>query len=126
MHHASTAQTGAATELGAGQLEVFPDHPQQRRCRRRIGRRRLAVPCECDGHGFPPLKYVAPREPTNRPVRSSPPAFLRASPYVSAALTRAGLSGRSRMRLPVALAKALATAATAGACEPSPAPSERS
>src|SRR5262249_61679551 len=42
-----------------------------------------------------------------------------------AALTRAAWSGRSRMRLPVALATALATAATAGADAPSPQPSRR-
>src|SRR5215831_11951815 len=72
------------------------------------------------------LENKPPREVANRTVRPSLLAFLPASTYVSAALTRAGLSGRSRMRLPVALAKALATAATAGPCEPSPAPSGRS
>src|SRR5260221_721588 len=42
------------------------------------------------------------------------------------AVTRVGLSGRSRMRLPVAFATALTTAAAAGPSEASPAPSERS
>src|SRR5262245_35536552 len=76
VHHAGTAQTGATTELGAGQLEVFPDHPQQRRCRRRIGRRRLAVHSEVDGHGFL-LEITARREVANRTVRSSLSSALR-------------------------------------------------
>src|SRR5262245_1141048 len=51
VHRAGTAQPGAAAELGACELEAFPDHPQQRRCRRRVGGRRLAVHSEVDGHG---------------------------------------------------------------------------
>src|SRR5262249_12713605 len=43
---------------------------------------------------------------------------------LSAAFTRSRVSGSSRIRLPVALAKAFAIAATAGPCEPSPAPSD--
>src|SRR6266511_1420022 len=43
-----------AAEFGAGKLEVLPDHPQQRRGRRRITRRRLAVHSEVDGHACPP------------------------------------------------------------------------
>src|SRR6516225_519196 len=42
----------------------------------------------------------------------------------SAAFTRSRVSGSSRMRLPVALAKAFTIAATAGPCDPSPAPSD--
>ena len=31
MHHAGAAEADAAAELGAGELELFPEHPQQRR-----------------------------------------------------------------------------------------------
>ena len=59
MHHAGAAQAGAAAELGAGELEAFADHPQQRRRRRRVGRRRLAVHGEVDGHGPSLLESAA-------------------------------------------------------------------
>src|SRR3989442_3687461 len=100
MHHAGAAQAGAASVLGAGELEAFPDHPQQRRLRRRVGRRRLAVHSEVDGHDF---LLGFPRRALRRGRFEDD--------YASAALTRAGWNGKSRMRLPVAWAKALATAA---------------
>src|SRR5262249_34464143 len=128
VHHAGAAQAGATAELGAGELEAFPDHPQQRRSGRRIGRGRLAIHSEARGHALLPEKANSDGE--RRMVPPAYPPFTIATPYslfyVSAAFTRAGLSGRSRMRLPVALAKALTTAATAGPCEPSPEPSGRS
>src|SRR6266436_5792883 len=46
--------------------------------------------------------------------------------YARAALTRSGVNGSSRMRLPVAAANALAMAAAVGPCAASPAPSARS
>src|SRR3974377_2023098 len=52
MNHARAAQAGAAAELGAGELEPFADHPQQRRSRRSVARRRLAVHSEIDAHRF--------------------------------------------------------------------------
>ena len=55
VHHAGAAQTGAAAELGAGKLEALPQHPQQRRCRGCVGRRRLAVHNEIGGHGLLPV-----------------------------------------------------------------------
>ena len=51
---------------------------------------------------------------------SAPRTFVQPS----AAFTRSGVSGNSRMRLPVALANAFTIAATAGPCAPSPAPSD--
>src|SRR6516165_6147409 len=52
MNHARAAQAGAAAELGAGEREPFADHPQQRRSRRSVARRRLAVHSEIDAHRF--------------------------------------------------------------------------
>src|SRR3974390_59780 len=52
MNHARAAQAGAAAELGAGELEPFAYHPQQRRSRRSVARRRLAVHSEIDAHRF--------------------------------------------------------------------------
>src|ERR1700704_92347 len=131
MHHAGTTKAGAAAELGAGELEAFPDHPQQRRCRRRVGRCRLAIHSEVGGHGLLP-GYEHERG-ASRATRCSFVCryslfaiHVPSSDHVSAAFTRSGWSGRSRMRLPVALANAFTTAATAGPCEPSPAPSGRS
>src|SRR5689334_8726888 len=65
-------------------------------------------------------------------VVMAPLPYEDAASYVSpqerpnVVLTRAGSSGRSRTRLPVARAKALAIAATVGPEEASPHPSERS
>jgi hypothetical protein len=50
MHRAGAAQAGAASELGAGELEFLADHPQQRRLGRRIGMRRLAVDLKIECH----------------------------------------------------------------------------
>src|SRR5437667_8050228 len=115
MNHAGAAQTGAATELGTGELEPFPDHPQQRRYRRRIGRRRPAVHSEVGGHGFLLANRRQTRESDDgrRTAKgTNPPSVLRrsSSGYPSAAFTRAGLSCNSRMRLPVELTNSLATA----------------
>src|SRR4051794_16653561 len=54
VHHAGAAQPGAAAELGAGELEILADHPQQWGGRRRVSRRRLAVHNEVRGHCFLP------------------------------------------------------------------------
>jgi len=39
--HAGAAQAGAAAELGAGELELLADHPQQRGVPRSFGMRRI-------------------------------------------------------------------------------------
>src|SRR5882757_1199779 len=54
VHHAGAAQTRAAAEFGAGELEALSDHPQKRRCGRCVGGRCLAVDSEVRGHLFPP------------------------------------------------------------------------
>jgi hypothetical protein len=50
MDHARAAQTGTATEFGTGEFQAFPDYPQQRRVRRRIGSRRPAIYSEVCNH----------------------------------------------------------------------------
>ncbi len=50
MDHAGAAQAGAAAELGAGELELLADHPQQRGLRRGVDLRRLAVDLELHCH----------------------------------------------------------------------------
>jgi hypothetical protein len=50
MYHTGSAQSGAAPELGAGQLELLADHPQQRGIGRRIGVRGLAIDLEIECH----------------------------------------------------------------------------
>src|SRR5262249_33555745 len=109
MRDVITAQIGAehGNEILAAALLVT------HRCR-------LAVHSEVAGHRFLPQSRQRGR---NAAPQSS---VLRRPIYVNAALTRAALSGRSRIRLPVALAKALTTAAAAGPCEASPAPRGRS
>ena len=62
-------------------------------------------------------------------ISSPPPCIVSSAlPLVVYSAKRrlhpSGVSGSSRMRLPVALANALTIAATAGPCAPSPAPSD--
>jgi hypothetical protein len=64
------------------------------------------------------FRHYAREGSRSRARSANPPA----PPY----LTRAGVSGRSRSRLPVAPAKASAIAAAAGLCAASPAPSDLS
>ena len=48
--HARSAQTGTAPEFRTGQLELFPNDPQERRLGRRIGTDRLAVDAKLGSH----------------------------------------------------------------------------
>src|SRR5580704_2588874 len=60
VHHAGAAQTSAATEFSARELEILSDHPQQWSCRRCTRRRRLAVYNEARGHCFLPALATSP------------------------------------------------------------------
>src|SRR5438270_6066894 len=68
MHHAGTAQACPATKFGAGQLETFPDHPQQRCLARRLARRRLTVDREIYGHAPAPRPVAAVASAALQPV----------------------------------------------------------
>src|SRR6266545_1381169 len=50
MDHAGAALSNAASKLGPGELELFPDDPQQRRRWRRVGRDSIPVHGKTDRH----------------------------------------------------------------------------
>jgi hypothetical protein len=52
MHGTSATQSGAATELGAGQAEFVTDDPKQRRVSLGIGRNGFTVNFELKAHGY--------------------------------------------------------------------------
>jgi hypothetical protein len=50
VQHAGTAQTHAAAEFGAGELELLANNPKQRRILRRIYTDRITIHFEADRH----------------------------------------------------------------------------
>src|SRR5262249_59964803 len=60
MHHAGTAEPGAAAIFGSGELEPLAQNPKQRGMRRRVGRGRRAVDRELNCHLRPPSLSPAP------------------------------------------------------------------
>src|SRR5262249_48783583 len=93
MDRARAARGDAASVFGAGQPELLPDCPQQRRVRIDVGTDRFAVQLECNHDHAPQTK-----------------------------LNPAVVMGRERMRSPVAAAMALQTAALVGTGPISPIP----